>query len=71
MEEPEDDALTLVLGQAAELSRDIRGALERFAAEVRSGAFPETQHTYAMPEDELATFSGAAAQPAEEALGHR
>jgi 3-methyl-2-oxobutanoate hydroxymethyltransferase len=55
----------------ADLSRDIRGALERFAAEVRSGAFPETQHTYAMPDDELATFSGAAAQPAEEALGHR
>jgi len=31
-------------------------ALERYAAEVRSGAFPEEAHTYAMPEEELTLF---------------
>jgi 3-methyl-2-oxobutanoate hydroxymethyltransferase len=40
----------------AELGAEIQGALERFAAEVRSGDFPEEEHTYAMPEDELAAF---------------
>jgi 3-methyl-2-oxobutanoate hydroxymethyltransferase len=40
----------------ADLARDIGRALEEFAADVRSGAFPEEQHTYAMPEDELRLF---------------
>jgi 3-methyl-2-oxobutanoate hydroxymethyltransferase len=40
----------------AEVGEAIRGALERFAADVRSGAFPEDEHTYAMPEEELARF---------------
>ena len=40
----------------ANLSTEIRGALERFADEVRSGAFPTEEHTYAMPEQELAAF---------------
>ena len=40
----------------ADLSTEIRGALERFADEVRSGAFPTEEHTYAMPEQELAAF---------------
>ncbi len=40
----------------ANLSTEIRGALERFAGEVRSGAFPTEEHTYAMPEQELAAF---------------
>jgi 3-methyl-2-oxobutanoate hydroxymethyltransferase len=40
----------------ADLGAAIRDALERFADEVRSGAFPEAQHTYAMPEEELAAF---------------
>jgi len=31
-------------------------AIERYAAEVRSGAFPEEAHTYAMPEEELTLF---------------
>ncbi len=35
----------------AEIGAEIQGALERFAAEVRSGAFPGEEHTYAMPED--------------------
>jgi len=42
----------------ASLSREIRDALEAYVADVRSGAFPEEQHTYAMPEDELREFEG-------------
>ena len=40
-----------------------------FAADVRTGAFPEAQHTYAMPDDELAAFS-AAAGAVEERVRH-
>jgi 3-methyl-2-oxobutanoate hydroxymethyltransferase len=40
----------------ANLSREIRDALETYAAEVRSGAFPGEEHTYAMPAKELAAF---------------
>ena len=40
----------------ADLTTEIRGALERFAGEVRGGTFPTEEHTYAMPADELATF---------------
>jgi 3-methyl-2-oxobutanoate hydroxymethyltransferase len=40
----------------ADLGDVITDALERYAGEVRSGAFPEQQHTYAMPADELAAF---------------
>ena len=43
----------------ADLGAQIQGALERFAGEVRSGAFPTEEHTYAMPEEELAAFLGA------------
>jgi 3-methyl-2-oxobutanoate hydroxymethyltransferase len=42
----------------ANLSREIRDALEAYAAEVRSGAFPGEEHTYAMAEDELEAFTG-------------
>jgi 3-methyl-2-oxobutanoate hydroxymethyltransferase len=42
----------------ADLATEIRGALERFAGDVRSGAFPTEEHTYAMPEEELAAFLG-------------
>jgi 3-methyl-2-oxobutanoate hydroxymethyltransferase len=38
----------------ANLSREIRDALEAYAADVRSGAFPEAEHTYAMPQEEAA-----------------
>jgi 3-methyl-2-oxobutanoate hydroxymethyltransferase len=38
----------------ANLSREIRDALEAYAADVRTGAFPEEAHTYAMAEEELA-----------------
>jgi 3-methyl-2-oxobutanoate hydroxymethyltransferase len=40
----------------AELGRAAREALERYAAEVRSGAFPGPEHTYAMPAEELTLF---------------
>jgi 3-methyl-2-oxobutanoate hydroxymethyltransferase len=40
----------------ANLSREIRDALDTYAAEVRSGVFPGDEHTYAMPAKELAAF---------------
>jgi Ketopantoate hydroxymethyltransferase len=43
----------------AELAAETRGALERYAADVRSGAFPGDEHTYSIPEDELAAFEAA------------
>jgi 3-methyl-2-oxobutanoate hydroxymethyltransferase len=47
----------------ANLSREIRDALEAYAAEVRSGAFPGEEHTYEMPPDELAAFERALDRP--------
>ena len=41
----------------ANLSREIRDALEAYAAEVRSGAFPGPEHTYEMSEEELEAFT--------------
>jgi len=43
----------------AELGDAIVEALERYAEEVRSGAFPDERHTYAMPEEEQAAFEAA------------
>ena len=40
----------------AELGDAIVEALEQYAEEVRSGAFPEDRHTYGMPEEEQAAF---------------
>jgi 3-methyl-2-oxobutanoate hydroxymethyltransferase len=40
----------------ANLSREIRDALEAYVAEVRSGAFPGDEHTYPMAAEELAAF---------------
>ena len=40
----------------ANLSLEIRDALAAYTADVRSGAFPEEQHTYAMPEEERREF---------------
>jgi 3-methyl-2-oxobutanoate hydroxymethyltransferase len=60
------DVLGLYEGRAArfvkryaDLGAEIRGALERFAADVRSGAFPEEAHTYSIPDEELAAFEAA------------
>jgi 3-methyl-2-oxobutanoate hydroxymethyltransferase len=46
----------------ADVGSQIRRALERYAEDVRSGAFPADEHTYAMPEDELALFEAATEQ---------
>jgi 3-methyl-2-oxobutanoate hydroxymethyltransferase len=40
----------------AEIGQTIRAALEAYATDVRERRFPEEQHTYAMPDDELALF---------------
>jgi len=40
----------------AELGEAIKDALERYTADVRSGAFPGEEHTYSIPDDELAAF---------------
>jgi 3-methyl-2-oxobutanoate hydroxymethyltransferase len=47
--------------QYASLGAEIRRALEAYVADVRSGAFPEERHTYAMPDEELARFESEAA----------
>jgi 3-methyl-2-oxobutanoate hydroxymethyltransferase len=59
------DLLGLYQGKAprfvkryAELAPEIQGALERFAADVRAGAFPGEEHTYSIPDDELEAFLG-------------
>jgi len=46
----------------ADLAGIARDALETYAAEVRSGAFPEQQHTYTIPEEELALFEESVAR---------
>jgi 3-methyl-2-oxobutanoate hydroxymethyltransferase len=40
----------------ASLSLEIREALEAYVHDVRTGAFPEDQHTYAIPAEELELF---------------
>ena len=47
----------------ASLSREIRDALESYADEVRSGTFPEEQHTYEMPPAELEEFESSTRSP--------
>jgi 3-methyl-2-oxobutanoate hydroxymethyltransferase len=43
----------------ANLAEEIRGALTTYAEEVRTGVYPAPEHTYAMPDDELALFSAS------------
>ena len=45
----------------AEIGATIRSALTAYAADVREHRFPEEQHTYSMPDDELALFEAAVA----------
>jgi 3-methyl-2-oxobutanoate hydroxymethyltransferase len=40
----------------ADVGGTIKDALERFAADVRAGAFPDEEHAYSIPEEELALF---------------
>jgi 3-methyl-2-oxobutanoate hydroxymethyltransferase len=49
----------------AEVGEVIREALEAYVADVRERRFPEEQHTYAMPDDELALFEQAVLQSRE------
>jgi 3-methyl-2-oxobutanoate hydroxymethyltransferase len=44
----------------AQLASTIRGALQTYADEVRSGSYPAAEHTYSMPEEEVALFASAA-----------
>jgi 3-methyl-2-oxobutanoate hydroxymethyltransferase len=48
--------------QYAELAPTIRDAIARYAADVRSGTFPEEKHTYAISDEELALFEEAIAE---------
>jgi 3-methyl-2-oxobutanoate hydroxymethyltransferase len=43
----------------ADLAGEIRAALEAYAADVRDRRFPEDQHTYSMPDEELDVFEAA------------
>jgi len=49
----------------ADLATEIRRALERYAADVREQRFPEEQHTYSIPDEELADFEAALAEEAQ------
>ncbi len=48
--------------QYAELAPIIQSAVANYAGEVRSGSFPAEQHTYAIPEEELALFEDSLAE---------
>jgi 3-methyl-2-oxobutanoate hydroxymethyltransferase len=57
------DLLGLYAGKAprfvkryADLAGEARRALEAYVDDVREGRFPEEQHTYAIPDEELAAF---------------
>jgi 3-methyl-2-oxobutanoate hydroxymethyltransferase len=43
----------------ADLATETKAALERYAADVRSRAFPAAEHTYSIPTEELAAFEAA------------
>jgi 3-methyl-2-oxobutanoate hydroxymethyltransferase len=49
----------------AEVGDEIRRALEAYAGDVRTGAFPAEEHTYSIPEEELSLFN-ASTQTTEE-----
>ncbi|MGH3051624.1 MAG: 3-methyl-2-oxobutanoate hydroxymethyltransferase [Gaiellaceae bacterium] len=40
----------------AEVGEAVKDALERYTSDVRSGAFPGEEHTYSIPDEELAAF---------------
>jgi 3-methyl-2-oxobutanoate hydroxymethyltransferase len=48
--------------QYAELAPVIRDAVAAYAADVRSGSFPDAQHAYSMSDNELALFEEAIAE---------
>jgi 3-methyl-2-oxobutanoate hydroxymethyltransferase len=55
----------------ADLATDIRGALERYASDVRSGQFPEEQHTYSIADEELTDFEAALAEDLQSEIRER
>jgi 3-methyl-2-oxobutanoate hydroxymethyltransferase len=55
----------------ADLAAEIHGALESYAGDVRSGRFPEEQHTYSIPEEELAEFEADLAEDLQRDVGER
>jgi 3-methyl-2-oxobutanoate hydroxymethyltransferase len=72
------DILGLYEGRAArfvkryaEVGETIRAALTEYAADVRERRFPEEQHTYAMPAEELALFEAATSERREHADDRR
>jgi 3-methyl-2-oxobutanoate hydroxymethyltransferase len=69
------DLLGLYAGKAprfvkryADLAAEAKRALEAYVDDVREGRFPEEQHTYTIPEEELAAFE--AWLPADRAQAH-
>ncbi len=50
------DRVPKFVKQYADLGGDILKALEAYVADVRSGQFPDAQHTYSMPDDERELF---------------
>jgi 3-methyl-2-oxobutanoate hydroxymethyltransferase len=46
----------------AAIGEEIKRALETYAADVRSGAFPAEEHTYTIPDQELVLFAQATEQ---------
>jgi 3-methyl-2-oxobutanoate hydroxymethyltransferase len=58
-----DGPLPRFVKQYARLAETIRGALDRYVAEVRSGAFPADEHTYGMPDAERFQFEVDLAKP--------
>jgi 3-methyl-2-oxobutanoate hydroxymethyltransferase len=51
----------------ADVGSEIRRALGAYVADVRSGAFPGDEHTYSMPDDELAEFEATRPSPGRDA----
>jgi 3-methyl-2-oxobutanoate hydroxymethyltransferase len=49
--------------QYARLGEEIVDALEHYAADVRARSFPAEEHTYTIPEEELAAFRAAVGAP--------
>ena len=49
----------------AALAEEIRAALEKYADDVRAGRFPEEQHGYSMPDEELEAFNRGLLEPVE------
>ena len=55
----------------AALADEIRAALERYAEDVRTGRFPEEQHGYAMPDEELDAFRAGLLEAVDPDRQHR